>query len=327
MTLVFDRSLDVSYRTVDEVIPGIRRVVAENPGPYTFKGTATFIVGRGEVAIIDPGPNDSAHINALVDAIEINGEHVSHILVTHTHLDHSPGSRALQERTNAPTYGFGPHPSGELPHDEQYAEPTTEGQKQSVHSESDLTPAADKDSEAHGDQLFVPDNFTKHGDIIRGDTWKIEAVHTPGHLANHLCYGLVTDTHTNEQVLFTGDHVMGWSTSVISPPGGDLDDYLASLELLLTRRDVRFIPTHGSPIAEPHEFVRGLLAHRHDRTQQIIALLATGARPIPEIVSALYIGLDPRLITAAGRSVFAHLISLKRRGDVVRNGDTFALAR
>jgi glyoxylase-like metal-dependent hydrolase (beta-lactamase superfamily II) len=323
VSLVFDRTLDVIYRTVDDVVPGIRRVVAENPGPYTFKGTATFMIGRGEVAVVDPGPDDEQHIDALLDVLRFNGETVSHILITHTHPDHSPGARLLQERTGAKTFGFGPHPTDELPPHEQYVEtvesprPTNED-AQAIDEDAQAIDDDAKNAEAHGDRLFVPDVPTTHMDRIDGLGWTIEAIHTPGHLANHLCFALLHDRDVRQQLLFTGDHVMGWSTSVISPPGGDLDDYLASLELLLERPDALYVPTHGSPISDPHRFVRGLLAHRYDRTAQILTRLGAGTQTIPELVAALYVGLDTRLVKAAGRSVFAHLVSLQRRGDVVR---------
>lgn len=321
MSLEFDRSLQVTYRVADEVLPGIRRVVAENPGPYTFLGTATFIVGTGDVAIIDPGPDDDAHIEALLAAI--GDEQVSHILITHTHPDHSPGAAKLKERTGATVYGFGPHPSdGGFVERYGYetatdrAKTRADDEKAGADQEQDRpeqeqASADPKSSEEHGDQSFAPDVTLRHGDRLSGATWSTEAVHTPGHLANHLCFALGDGT------LFTGDHVMGWSTSVISPPGGNLSDYLASMELLLERGDTAYVPTHGSPILDPHDYVRALVQHRHDRTAQIIEQLHLGARTIPAIVEALYIGLDPRLEKAAGRSVLAHLLDLVRRGDVI----------
>jgi glyoxylase-like metal-dependent hydrolase (beta-lactamase superfamily II) len=333
MALHFDQSLDVTYRVIDEVVPGVRRIVAENPGPFTFKGSATFIVGRGEVAVIDPGPADERHIDALLAAL--GTERVSHILVTHTHLDHSPGTRLLQERTGAKTYGFGPHPVpsayeearyGEDPASSPEADPTTQGLTASKDAEDDSEPnrnansnakteaAADakaEANEAHGDTDFLPDVPTEHGDRIRGEGWEFEAVHTPGHLANHVCFRLA-----QEKLLFTGDHVMGWSTSVISPPGGNLNDYLASLALLLETPDGIYIPTHGSPVPDPHDFVRGLIDHRNARTAQILDRLQSGPQKITDIVAALYVGLNPKLFRAAGRSVLAHLDALVRSGNV-----------
>ena len=307
MSLEFDRSLQVTYRIADEVLPGIRRVVAENPGPYTFLGTATFIVGTGEVAIIDPGPADEAHIDALLSAV--GGERVSHILITHTHPDHSPGAALLKARTGAAVYGFGPHPSDDG-YTERYGYETAADREK---AKKCADTADQKSSEEHGDKSFAPDVPLSHGDVVSGPGWSVEAVHTPGHLANHLCFALGDGT------LFTGDHVMGWSTSVISPPGGNLSDYLASMALLLDRPDRTYVPTHGSPIADPHTHVRGLIQHRHDRTAQVIDQLRAGATTIPEIVEALYIGLDPLLEKAAGRSVLAHLLDLVRRGDVTEH--------
>jgi glyoxylase-like metal-dependent hydrolase (beta-lactamase superfamily II) len=365
MALHFDQSLDIKYRTIDEVVPGVRRIVAENPGPYTFKGSATFIVGRGEVAVIDPGPADERHIDALLAAL--GTERVSHILVTHTHLDHSPGTRLLQERTGAKTYGFGPHPVPSSSDEERFgeapsassdssmglagdssmlagpisaalrvlperpfrpasrigdSETTSEREskangKEDSQADGKATDAEKADAkaeanEAHGDTDFAPDVPTNHGDLIVGEGWEFEAVHTPGHLANHLCFRLA-----REKLLFTGDHVMGWSTSVISPPGGNLNHYLASLVLLLASPDAVYIPTHGSPIRDPHDFVRGLIDHRNARTAQILDRLQSGPQTISEIVAALYVGLNPKLLKAAGRSVLAHLDALVGTGSVV----------
>ena len=315
MSLEFDRSLQVTYRVADEVLPGIRRVVAENPGPFTFLGTATFIVGTGEVAVIDPGPADEAHIDALLAAV--GDERISHILITHTHPDHSPGASLLKERTGAKVYGFGPHPSDDG-YVERYGYETAvdrEKARKDSEEKAAATTAEDaatdpKSSEEHGDQAFAPDVLLAHGELLSGPGWTTEAIHTPGHLANHLCFALGDGT------LFTGDHVMGWSTSVISPPGGNLSDYLASMALLLERPDRVYVPTHGSPIPNPHDFVRGLVAHRADRTAQVIDQLRLGVTTIPDIVDALYVGLDARLEKAAGRSVLAHLLDLVRRGDV-----------
>lgn len=313
MALNFDRSLEVTYRVSDEVLPGIRRVVAENPGPYTFKGTATFLIGRGDVAIVDPGPADEAHIDAIVAALA--GERITHQLITHTHPDHSPGARLIKERTGAPTFGFGPHPV--LDDHASAHEPKEYDEDEAKKPQADQNADAsqnEKSSEEKSDVNFVPDTVLRDGDAIKGANWMVEAVHTPGHLANHLCFSL------DGRVLFTGDHVMGWSTSVISPPGGDLDDYLASLAKLLPRTESIYVPTHGSPISNPHDFVRGLIDHRNERTAQIQGQLRAGPRTVRELVTALYLGLDTRLITAAGRSVTAHLESLERAGAVVKEG-------
>jgi glyoxylase-like metal-dependent hydrolase (beta-lactamase superfamily II) len=282
--LRFDRALDFEYGRLETVTPRVRRVVARNPSPFTLHGTATFVVGHGNVAVIDPGPDLAAHVDALLDGLR--GESVSHILVTHTHLDHSPAAAALQRATGAKTYGFGPHGAALGPSGEEGA-----------------------------DRAFVPDARLADGDWIEGSGWRFEAVHTPGHTSNHLCYALA-----EENILFSGDHVMGWSTSVISPPDGDMGAYLASLEKLLARDDGRYFPTHGPAILDPKFHVRGLIEHRHERAASILKVLADGATTIPKIVAAVYVGLDPRLERAAGRSVLAHLILEIERGQVACDG-------
>lgn len=294
----FVKAFDPLTGVLEDVAPGIRRIVAPNPGPYTFRGTGTYVIGRGDVAIVDPGPADDKHIAMLVR--QLAGETITHVLVTHTHPDHSPGCAPLRAHTNAPTFAFGPHP---LSTSEALAEP-------------------EATSEEAGDMAFVPDVVTTHGTQIDGDGWRAEAVHTPGHISNHLCFRLRFTRHSlGESVLFSGDHVMGWSTSVISPPNGDLRAYLSSLSLLLDDDDARYWPTHGTTITEPHAFVRALIAHRHDRTKQIIEQLRRQPSTVDDLVAALYVGLDPRLTKAAGRSVLAHLIELERMGSVHLDGN------
>jgi glyoxylase-like metal-dependent hydrolase (beta-lactamase superfamily II) len=282
--LRLDRTLEFEYGTLETVTPLVRRVVAHNPSPFTLYGTATFVVGRGSVAVIDPGPDLSAHVEALLDGLR--GERVSHILVTHTHLDHSPAAATLKRATGAKTYGFGPHGGAVGPSGEEGA-----------------------------DRAFAPDVTLADGATIEGSGWRFEAVHTPGHTSNHLCYALA-----EEKILFSGDHVMGWSTSVISPPDGDMGAYLASLEKLLARDDGRYFPTHGPAILDPKSHVRGLIEHRHDRAAAILNALENGATTIPRIVAAVYVGLDPRLERAAGRSVLAHLILEIEHGRVACDG-------
>lgn len=317
MVLEHVRELEFEYGVVDQVGPRIRRVVANNPGPFTYKGTGTYIVGTGDVAVIDPGPADPAHLAALEAALK--GETVTHIFVTHTHRDHSPGALPLQERTKAPTYAFGPHPHSDEPPEpitEEEAEATDKAEdEKAARTEkgegpdvSDASPAKLEDS---FDAAFSPDVHLRDGDVVNGTDWSIEAVFTPGHIANHLCFAL-----REERVLFSGDHVMGWSTSVISPPAGDMTAYLASLEKLLGRPDATYWPTHGPALSDPMPYVRALMAHRHEREAGILNRLRHGDRSIPELVTSLYVGLDTRLVKAAGRSVLAHLRKLVAEGRV-----------
>ena len=276
----FRREFSFEYGRLEAVAPGIRRIVARNPGPFTFKGTGTYVVGEGEVAVIDPGPDLDEHVAALLAALA--GERVSHILVTHTHRDHSPAAKPLKTATGAPTYGFGPHAGG------RRGEPG---------------------AEEGGDWDFVPDVTLREGDEIAGAGWRFEAVHTPGHTSNHLCFAL-----PERGILFSGDHVMGWSTSVIAPPDGDMSAYMASLDKLLGRADQVYWPTHGPAITEPHRHVRAFIAHRREREAGVLDCLGAGAQRIGAIVARLYAGLEPGLHRAAGRSVHAHLLDLVERG-------------
>ena len=271
-----------------DVSPTIRRIVAQNPGPFTFKGTGTYVVGHGKVAVIDPGPDLPAHVDALLEALD--GEEITHQLITHTHKDHSPAAQRLQQRTGASTYGFGPHGAGKY--------------------EKGI------EVEEGGDPDFTPDHALIHGDRVVGDGWSLDCVHTPGHTSNHLCYA-----YREENALFTGDHVMGWSTTVVSPPDGDMREYLDSLRHLSARNDQIYYPTHGAPIENPGPFVRGLIAHRKMRERQIISVLEAGENTIRDMVPGMYKGLDPILIPAAQRSVFAHVIDLAEQGKVVSEGD------
>ena len=282
----FRREFSFEYGRLEPVAPMIRRIVARNPSPFTFRGTGTYVVGQGEVAVIDPGPDLDEHVEALLAGL--GGEQVTHILITHTHRDHSPAARELQAATGAPTYGFGPHAGGKR---------------------------GDPGVEEGGDWDFVPDRTVRDGDRIAGKGWVFEAVHTPGHTSNHLCFAL-----PSEGVLFSGDHVMGWSTSVIAPPDGDMAAYMASLDKLLGRADAVYWPTHGPAITEPKPHVRAFIAHRREREAGILESLRAGAGRIDTIVGRLYVGLQPGLHRAAGRSVHAHLIDLVRRGLAESNG-------
>ena len=299
MAVPFVTDLDITYGAVDQVSPLIRRVVANNPSKFTFKGTGTYIVGRGEVAVIDPGPADEAHVEALLEALE--GEQVTAILITHTHRDHSPAAAALKEATGAPTHGFGPHP---------------EAADQSV--ADDMGDAADPEAEEKsGDTDFVPDVATGHGGRVGGPGWTFEALHTPGHISNHLCWALA-----EERAVFTGDHVMGWSTTIVPPPDGNMAEYLASLQLLLDRSgDEVYWPTHGPPITEPQPYTAALLAHRHERERQIVEQLALGPRTIAEMVAVLYADVREELHKPAARSMFAHLIQMTADGRTAVDGE------
>lgn len=332
MAVRFVTDIDPAYGRAVELSPKVRRIVAENPGRFTYTGTGTYIVGRGQVAVIDPGPDDDAHVAAILAAVE--GEEISHIVVTHTHRDHSPAAAALHTATGAPLYGFGRHP---VPDDEAIAaaKPTTwerlyptpeelEELKASMprrRRRSDAEGAEGDIAEEHaeqeepGDMAFVPDVEVGHGDTIAGGTWTLEALHTPGHISNHLCFAL-----PEEGAVFTGDHVMGWSTSVIPPPDGSMAAYLRSLELLLDRDDRVYYPTHGPAVTEPVAFARSLLEHRHDRERQILTRLAEGPATVPDLVERMYTETPHILYMAAGQSVLSHLFHLVETGRVITDG-------
>jgi glyoxylase-like metal-dependent hydrolase (beta-lactamase superfamily II) len=288
MPIPFVKDLQFAYGTVSGLSPLVRRVIAKNPSAFTFHGTGTYIIGhKDSVAVIDPGPDDPAHVEALLDSLA--GESVSHILVTHTHRDHSPGAALLKARTGAPTYAFGPHPQ----------------------------PQGGPAVEEGGDHDFMPDHLLQDGDVLQGKGWTVSALHTPGHISNHLCFGL-----HEEKALFSGDHVMGWSTTVISPPDGSMTDYYASLNRLLPRDDVRYYPTHGAPIDalstghSPQHFVRELIGHRAAREAQIMECLKAGPQTIPQMVGAMYADVPKYLHPAAARSVLAHLLHMVQDGRV-----------
>jgi len=286
----FDKSFDLAPGTVEEVAPGLRRILADNPGPFTFKGTLTYIVGRGEVAVIDPGPDDPRHTAAILDAVR--GETVTHILVTHTHRDHSPGAARLKAATGATTYGEGPH---------RAARPLHTGETARL--------------DAGGDQTFQPDVTLADGAIVRGKGFTFEAVATPGHTANHMAFAF-----KEANLLLSGDHVMGWSTTIVAPPDGAMTDYMASLAKLARRPETIYFPGHGGVIREAPRFVEYLIRHRHAREASILHRLEKGSADIPTIVRAVYIGLDPRLAGAAGLSVLAHMEDLVARRVVATDG-------
>jgi len=287
-TLQHDRTITPHYGELTRVSPQICRIVAQNPGPFTFTGSATYIIGRGRVAVIDPGPADETHVQAILRTL--NGEQISHILVTHTHLDHSGAANPLSRAADAPTCGYGPHAEGNP-----------------VEAGSAVEEGADPD--------FVPDIKLKDGDRIAGDGWMLEAMHTPGHTSNHLCFALPA-----ENALFTGDHVMAWSTTVIAPPEGNMTDYLRSLEKVQARGFTTLWPTHGPPVRKPHSYLAALLTHRREREAAILRCLARGFDQIPDIVEDLYAETPRALHPAAACSVLAHLIRLIGDGQVAADG-------
>jgi glyoxylase-like metal-dependent hydrolase (beta-lactamase superfamily II) len=286
----FDKNLDLAPDTVDEPTPGVRRIMADNPGPFTFKGTVSYIVGRGKVAIVDPGPDDPAHVAALLDAVR--NETVTHIFVTHTHRDHSPAVPAIKSATGATVYAEGPHRAARPLH---------------IGEHNPLDASADRD--------FRPDIALKDGEVVAGNGWSIEAVATPGHTANHMSYAL-----REKNTLFAGDHVMGWATSIVAPPDGAMSDYMDSLAKLARRNETTYFPGHGPAITDALRFVNYYILHRKAREASILHRLSKGATDIPTIVRAIYIGIDARLTGAAGLSVLAHLEDLVARGLAATDG-------
>ena len=283
----FVKDFDPEYGVCRRVSPRIRRVVADNPGPFTFTGTGTYIVGNGTVAVIDPGPDDGAHLEALLAAVE--GETVSHVLVTHTHRDHAPLARPFADAVGALVLAARP--------------PARE-----THASGGLDEAED--------QTFRPDVILNDGDRIAGPDWTLETLATPGHASNHLAFALI-----EENALFSGDHVMGWATSVVAPPDGDMGAYMDSLERVTARGFDTLWPTHGAPVTDVAPFLTAYKAHRLEREAQILARLEAGDRTIAEMVPGLYAAVDERLWPAASLSVLAHLIDLVRRGVVVCDGE------
>jgi len=287
----FNRDFSLKPGVAEEVRPGVRRILCDNPSPFTFTGTVSYIVGRGKVAIVDPGPDNAEHAAALLDAVR--NETVMHILVTHTHRDHSPNTARVKAATGATVYAEGAH---------RASRPRYESEKASTES------GADRD--------FRPDIELRGGDVIEGAGWALEAVATPGHTANHLAFAW-----RDRKLSFVGDHVMGWSTSIVAPPDGSMVDYMASLERLTQRDEELYFSGHGPEIKEGPRYVRFLIRHRQAREASILHRLAKGEADIPTLVRAIYIGIDPRLTGAAGYSVLAHLEDLVARGIVATDGD------
>ncbi|HEY0044996.1 MAG TPA: MBL fold metallo-hydrolase [Allosphingosinicella sp.] len=278
---------------IERLGPLVRRLLAPNPSPFTYTGTQTYIVGEGDVAVIDPGPDLPEHVAALTAALA--GERVAAIVCTHTHRDHSPASRPLQAATGAPIAGCAP-----------------------FHVET----GEDGRSDEAFDRDYRPDRVLAGGESLSGEGWTLRAVATPGHTSNHLCFEL-----PEAGALFSGDHVMGWSTTVVAPPDGDMAAYMASLDLLLARNDRIYYPAHGPAVQDPKAHVRRLIDHRRGREAQIVEQLSAGVQAIPLMVERMYTQTDPRLHPAAARSVLAHLLDMEARGLVTRSGDRWALVR
>ncbi|HEY2242682.1 MAG: MBL fold metallo-hydrolase [Xanthobacteraceae bacterium] len=286
----FDKSFSLAPDQVQELAPSVRAIAADNPGPFTFKGTVSYIVGRDRVAIIDPGPDDAAHVAALLDAVR--GETVTHIFVTHTHRDHSPAAAKIKVATGAKVFAQGPH---------RLARPLHTGEMRRLDASADLD--------------FRPDTALADGETVSGHGWTLEAVTTPGHTANHMAFAF-----KEANLLFAGDHVMAWSTTIVAPPDGAMTDYMASLQKLVRRSEPLYLPGHGAPVRDAPRYVQYLIRHRQAREASILHRLAKGAADIPTVVRAVYIGLDPRLVGAAALSVLAHLEELVARGAVTTEG-------
>lgn len=283
--------MDAPYARLETLEPGIARILAHNPSPFTFTGTQTYLVGERELAVIDPGPAMPEHVDALVEAI--GGRPVAAILCTHTHRDHSPAARPLAQATGAPIIGC------------------------VALALETIGPRAD----AAFDPDYRPDKVLGDGEALEFDGRSLVAVATPGHTSNHLCFA-----DQASGAMFTGDHVMGWSTTVVVPPDGNMAAYMASLDKLRQRDERIYYPAHGEPVTRPEQYVRGLIGHRMQREKQILRLVAEKPREVPDIVAGAYPGLDPRLVAAAGGSVLAHLLDLESRGLVVREGEKWQRA-
>ena len=281
--------MDAPYAKLETLEPGVARVLAHNPSAFTYYGTQTYLVGEDEVAVIDPGPNLPEHVEALLHAI--GGRPLVAIMCTHTHRDHSPAARPLANVTGAPIIGCAPL----------------------------VLEAGGPRADEAFDRDYAPDRTLEDGEAIDVDGRQLVAVSTPGHTSNHLCYAF-------GDALFSGDHVMGWSTTVVFPPDGDMGAYMASLDRLRQRNDRIYYPAHGPAVTNPQQYVRHLAGHRLQREKQILRLIGERPRDVPDIVAKAYPGLDPRLITAAGGSVLAHLLDLEKRGLVVLEEEQWSKA-
>ncbi|KQM35392.1 MBL fold metallo-hydrolase [Rhizobium sp. Leaf68] len=286
----FDLEFQPAYGTAVKVAKNVQRLTVNNPSAFTFHGTNSYIVGDRSVAVIDPGPEDEAHFQALMRALE--GREVTHIFVSHTHRDHSPLAKRLKEATGAVTVAEGPH---------RAARPLHEGER------NPFAESADSD--------FVPDLALGDNESVTGDGWALTALHTPGHTANHAAFALDRDG-----IVFSADHVMAWATTIVAPPDGAMSDYMASLDRLLERDDRLFLPGHGGPVNDPAAFMRGLRTHRRMREKAVLTRIKAGDRTIAEMVKVIYRSTDPRLHGAAALSVLAHIEDLIEKGLVETDG-------
>lgn len=305
MTNPFNTDRTASYGAPEQIAPGIRRLTCENPSPYTFTGTHSYLVGTGDLALIDPGPAHPAHQAAILDAVG-PGERISHILVTHTHLDHSPGAAVIAHETGAQTHAFGPHGAG-----------------MSKTMRSLQESGAEIGGGEGADPGFHPDHALDDGDTVSGGDWALTAVHTPGHLSNHLSFAL-----EGRDTVFTGDMVMGFATTLVSPPEGDMAAFMASLDRLATRTsDQLYLPGHGHPVADPAGMLAHQRNHRQQRLDQILAALEDGPSNAETLTRAIYTDVDPKLLPAAARNVLASLIGLADQDRVVSEGAIAANAK
>lgn len=296
----FKLEFTFEYEKIERVSPMIRRVVARNSNFFTFYGTNTYILGHGNVALIDPGPDQAEHIDAIINGLK--GETITHIFITHSHFDHWPAYKALQKEFGARTYGYKPGENSQNAEDEDIGDLSNQ-------ERFDLTG-------------FAPDVGVSQGDIISGDGWSVECVYTPGHASNHMCYQL-----REEKALLSGDHVMGWSTSVISPPSGNMEAYMNSLDLLLERDDNCFWPAHGTGVDDPKPFVESFIAHRLEREQEIINELKKGVDSVRKMVPSIYRDVPEHLYPAAERSTLAAVHYMIKKGVISGSSDATVTSR
>lgn len=299
----FDRDATVTHGEVVALEPGLRRITCPNASPMTFTGTQTYLLGRGEVAVIDPGPAHPGHMEAILAALGV-GERVGAIILTHTHVDHSPGAAPLAARTGAPLLAFGPHGAG-----------------QSARMAALAAAGAELGGGEGADRDFRPDRMVADGETVEGAGWRLTAIHTPGHLSNHLCFAVEADGVAPGAVI-SGDHVMAWATTMVSPPDGDMAAFLASLRRLQGRGDRVFYPGHGAPVRDPQAMIAHQIAHRHNREAQILATLpgpSEAGADAMALTRTIYTEVDPALHPAAARNVFSHLLGLLEAGQVAHD--------